>query len=104
VRHAGTWDQCKEAERIAARAGVGEPRRQYASMFRAFGDWLAGELGRPPVVADLDTYAIAAYARHLASAGGRGGRPAAPATLARVLVDGSAARPRSRSRGPECRG
>ncbi len=51
-----------------------------ATCFRAFGDWLAGELGRPPVVADLGTDAIAAYARHLASAGGRGGRPVAPAT------------------------
>jgi integrase len=69
-----------EAERIAARAASASTRRQYASIFRAFGDWLAGELGRPPVVADLDTDVIGAYARHLASAGGRGGRPAAPAT------------------------
>jgi integrase len=70
----------EEAERIAARAASASTRRQYASIFRAFGDWLAGELGRPPVVGDLDTDAIAAYARHLARAGGRGGRPAAPAT------------------------
>jgi integrase len=69
-----------EAERIAARAASASTRRQYASIFRAFGDWLAGELGRPPVVGDLDTDAIAAYARHLATSGGRGGRPAAPAT------------------------
>jgi integrase len=69
-----------EAERIAARAASASTRRQYASIFRAFGDWLAGALGRPPVVADLDTDVIAAYARHLGSAGGRGGRPAAPAT------------------------
>jgi len=69
-----------EAERIAARAASASTRRQYASIFRAFGDWLAGELSRPPLVADLDTDAIAAYGRHLASAGGRGGRPAAPAT------------------------
>ena len=69
-----------EAERIAARAASSSTRRQYASIFRAFGDWLAGELSRPPLVADLDTDAIAAYAHHLASAGGRGGRPAAPAT------------------------
>jgi integrase len=69
-----------EAERIAARAASASTRRQYASIFRAFGDWLAGELGRPPAVGDLDTDAIAAYARHLAAAGGRGGRPAAPAT------------------------
>jgi integrase/recombinase XerC len=69
-----------EAERIAARAASASTRRQYASIFRAFGDWLAGELGRPPVVGDLDTDAISAYARHLATSGGRGGRPAAPAT------------------------
>jgi len=66
-----------EAERIAARAASASTRRQYAAIFRAFGDWLASELGRPPVVGDLDTDVIAAYARHLAVAGGRGGRPAA---------------------------
>jgi hypothetical protein len=69
-----------EAERIAARAASASTRRQYASIFRAFGDWLASELGRPPIVGDLDTDTIAAYARHLATGGGRGGRPAAPAT------------------------
>jgi integrase len=69
-----------EAGRIASRAASSSTRRQYASIFRAFCDWLAGELSRPPVVGDLDTDAIAAYARHLASGGGRGGRPAAPAT------------------------
>jgi hypothetical protein len=66
-----------EAERIAARAASASTRRQYASIFRALGDWLAGELGRPPVVGDLNTDAIAAYGRHLAT---RGGRAAAPAT------------------------
>src|SRR5450755_2099377 len=35
-----------EAERIAARAASASTRRQYASIFRAFGDWLAGDLGR----------------------------------------------------------
>jgi integrase len=69
-----------EAERIAARAASASTRRQYVAIFRAFGDWLAGELGRPPVVGDLDTDAIAAYGRYLAASGGRGGRPAAPAT------------------------
>ena len=48
-------------------------RRQYGAIFRAFGDWLAGELGRPPVVGDLDADVIAAYGRHLATSGGRGG-------------------------------
>ena len=70
-----------EAERIAARAASVSTRRQYGAIFRAFGDWLAAELGRPPVVADLDADVIAAYGRHLATAGGRGGRPAAPATV-----------------------
>ncbi|MGA2014879.1 MAG: tyrosine-type recombinase/integrase [Solirubrobacteraceae bacterium] len=69
-----------EAQRIAARATLASTRRQYASIFQTFGDWLAAELGRPPVVGDLDADAIAAYGRHLASGGGRGGRPAAPAT------------------------
>ena len=56
-------------------------RRQYGAIFRVFGDWLAGELGRPPVVGDLDADVIAAYGRHLAASGGRGGGPAAPATV-----------------------
>jgi len=74
-----------EAERIAARAATAGTRRQYASIFRAFGDWLQRELGRPPAVGDLDADVIAAYARHLATGGGRGGRPAALATQ-RVYV------------------
>jgi len=74
-----------EAERIAARAASASTRRQYGAIFRSFGDWLAAQLGRPPVVGDLDADVIAAYGRHLALAGGRGGRPAAPAT-ARVYL------------------
>jgi len=69
-----------EAQRIAARAATASTRRQYGAIFRAFGDWLAGELGRAPLVGDLDADVIAGYGRHLAAAGGRGGRPAAPAT------------------------
>jgi integrase/recombinase XerD len=74
-----------EAERIAARVASASTRRQYGAIFRAFGDWLAGELGRPPVVGDLDADVIAAYGRHLEMRGGRGGGPAAPATV-RVYV------------------
>jgi hypothetical protein len=74
-----------EAERIAARAASASTRRQYAAIFPSFGDWLAGQLGRPPLVGDLDADVIAGYGRHLALAGGRGGRPAAPAT-ARVYL------------------
>ena len=74
-----------EAERIAARAASASPRRQYGAIFRAFGDWLAREFGRPPLIGDLDADVIAAYGRHLATSGGRGGRAAAPAT-ARVYL------------------
>jgi hypothetical protein len=52
-----------EAERIAGRAASASTRRQYAAIFRSFGDWLAGELGRAPVVGDLDADVIAAYGR-----------------------------------------
>jgi len=72
-------------ERVAGRAASPATRRQYASIHRAFGDWLMGELGRPPLVRDMDADAIAAYSRHLEARGGRGGRPAAPATR-RVYV------------------
>ena len=74
-----------EAERIAARAASPSTRRQYAAIFRAFGDWLASQLGCPPLVGDLNADVIAAYGRHLAASGGRGGGPAAPAT-ARVYL------------------
>jgi site-specific recombinase XerD len=74
-----------EAERIAARASGAGTRRQYGAIYRAFASWLCEQLGRPPLGGDLDADVIAAYARHLASGGGRGGRPAAPAT-ARVYI------------------
>ncbi|MBV9192617.1 MAG: tyrosine-type recombinase/integrase [Solirubrobacterales bacterium] len=70
-----------EAERIAARAATASTRRQYGAIFRAFGDWLAAALGRAPLVGDLDADVIAADGRQLAASGGRGGRPAAPATV-----------------------
>ena len=63
--------------RIAARAASASTRRQYSSIFRAFGDWLCSELGRPPLVADLDTDAIA--------------QPAVDRTLHRALQSLSAA-------------
>src|SRR3954451_19555281 len=68
------------AEQLAARAATSATRRQYAAIYRSFADWLREQLGRPPTVADLDADAIAAYARFLERAGGRGGGPAAPAT------------------------
>jgi len=83
-----------EAERIAARAASASTRRQYAAIFRALGDWIASELGRPPVVGDLNADVIAAYGRHLAVAGGRGGRTAAAGDRARV--PGVGPRPRTR--------
>jgi len=69
-----------ESERIAARAARSGTRRQYGAIYRTFGDWLTEQLGRPPLVGDLAADVIAAYGRHLATVGGRGGRPAAPAT------------------------
>jgi site-specific recombinase XerD len=67
--------------RAARRAGGdASTRRQYAAIYRSFGDWLRSEHGRPPVVGDLEGDVIAAYARYLETAGGRGGRPAALAT------------------------
>ena len=89
-----------EAQRIAARAASASTRRQYAAIFGAFGDWLAGELHRPPLVGDLDADVLAAYARHLATAGGRGGRPAAPAT-ARVYMSMIRALARGLGRGEQ---
>ena len=74
-----------EADRIAARAASAGTRRQYAAIYRAFAHWLREQLDRPPVVGDLDADVIAAYGRYLATCGGRGGRPAAPAT-ARVYI------------------
>ena len=74
-----------EADRIAARASTSGTRRQYASIYRSFTIWLAAQLGRAPRVEDLDADVIAAYGRHLAAAGGRRGRAAAPATV-RVYV------------------
>src|SRR5206468_5941818 len=68
------------AEQLAARAATPATRRQYAAIYRSFADWLRAQLGRPPTVADVDADAIAAYARFLETAGGRGGGPAAPAT------------------------
>src|SRR3954465_11745718 len=67
-------------EQLAARAATPSTRRQYAAIYRSFGDWLREQLGRRPTVADLDVDAIAAYARFLETAGRRGGGPAAPAT------------------------
>lgn len=75
-----------EANRIAARAATASTRRQYAAIFRAFGDWLASELGRPPVVGELDVDVIAAYGRHLSTSGGCSGRPAATAWVYLSMV------------------
>lgn len=74
-----------EAQRIAQRAASPATRRQYAAVYRSFGDWLAVQLGRPPLVGDLDADVLAAYGRHLALAGGRHGGASAPAT-ARVYM------------------
>ena len=57
------------AEQLAARAATPSTRRQYAAIYRSFGDWLRAELGRPPVVGDLD--AIVALDRAIAAAAAR---------------------------------
>lgn len=67
-------------ERVAARAASPATRRQYGTIYRSFGDWLRGELGRPPSTIDFTADAIAAWGRHLEQHGGRRGGPAAPAT------------------------
>jgi integrase len=67
-------------ERLAARAAAPSTRKQYAAVYRSFGDWLLSELGRAPTTADLRPDAVAAWHRHLETGGGRGGGPAAPAT------------------------
>src|SRR4051812_38455413 len=66
-------------EQLAARGATPSTRRQYAAIYRAFGDWLRHELGCPPVVGDLDGDVIAAYARYLRPrAGAEGARPRWP--------------------------
>jgi integrase len=92
-----------EGERIAARAASASTRRQYAAIFRSFGDWLAEELGRPPLVGDLDADVLAAYGRYLATVGGRGGQPAALATR-RVYLSMVRALARDLGRGLEVDG
>src|SRR3954469_24934591 len=60
---------------LAARAATASTRRQYTAIYRSFGDWLRAQLGRPPIVADFDAAAIAAYARFLETVGGHRGGP-----------------------------
>lgn len=52
-------------ERLAARAASPATRRQCASIYRTFGDWLRVELDRPPTTSDLTGDAIGAFGRHL---------------------------------------
>jgi hypothetical protein len=88
-----------EADRIAARASTAGTRRQYASIYRSFATWLAAQLGRPPLVGDLDADVIAAYGRYLTASGGRGGAPAA-GDRPRVRVDDPGARLGARPERP----
>ena len=67
-------------ERLAARAASLATRKQYASIYRTFSDWLRAELDRPPTTSDLTGDAIGAFGRHLEVTGGRGGGPASTAT------------------------
>jgi hypothetical protein len=65
---APTQDQrydAAEAQRIAARAASASTAAVPGPIFRSSRDWLAAQLGRPPVVGDLDADVIAAHGRHL---------------------------------------
>src|SRR4051794_2553249 len=64
---------------VAVQLATLSTRRQYAAIYRSFGDWLRDQLSRLPTVVDVDVYAdaIAAYARFLETSGGRGGRDVA---------------------------
>jgi len=73
-------------ELIARRAPRASSARQYAMTYATFCDWLGAQLSRPPLVGDLTADTVAAYARHLELAGGRGGGPASPATRRQRLV------------------
>jgi hypothetical protein len=55
-----------EAERIASRVASATARRQVRGDFRAFGDWLGGEFGRPRWSAISNNDVIAAYGWHRA--------------------------------------
>jgi hypothetical protein len=72
------------AEQLASRAATPSTRKQYAAIYRSFGDWLRAQLGRPPTVADFDADAIAAYAassrRPAGAMAGRRRRPRATST------------------------
>src|SRR3954466_4053849 len=57
------------AEQLAARAATPSTRRQYAAIYRSFGDWLREQLGRPPTGADPAADATAPYARFWEPAG-----------------------------------
>lgn len=67
-------------ELVAARAARPSSARQYGAIYRRFCDALRDELGRAPVVGDVNADAIAAYSRALERHGGRAGGPASPAT------------------------
>lgn len=47
-----------ETERIGGRAALAAARPRYAVTYRAFPDWLFEQLGRAPVVEDLDMDAV----------------------------------------------
>ncbi len=74
------------AGELIARRAWASSARQYAMTYATFCDWLGAQLSRPPLVGDLTADTVAAYARHLELAGGRGGGPASPATRRQRLV------------------
>ena len=86
-----------EAERIAARAASAGTRRQYAAIYRAFGDWLREQLGRPPVVGDIDADVISVRPPSHDERG-EGRTTGGAGDRARVCVYGPRARPPARPR------
>jgi hypothetical protein len=61
-------------------------RADYTRIYTRFVDWLAGQLGRPPQVADLTEVALLAWRNQRETNGGRGGHGLAPSSLRTELA------------------
>jgi hypothetical protein len=58
-----------------------QTRAHYATIYRPFLAWLAGELGRPPTGQDLSDDVLARWIAQRATTGGHGGWGLSPASL-----------------------
>jgi integrase len=61
-------------------------RIDYTRIYIRFVDWLAGQLGRTPQVADLTEVALLAWRNQRETSGGRGGQGLAPSSLRTELA------------------